>query len=261
MNDDFISEPTEYAATRKTAQSDGLRAIYVASSWRNQLQPRVVELLRSLGHWVYDFKRPGSRAEPGFNLTDPGPEHSNRVDGDPWALNLASATDYVAALSHPAAVEGFARDFDAMLTSDTFVLVLPCGRSAHLELGWAVGARRRTAILLDNPCTPELMYRMVDKVATSLDDLVQWLAASDSQGASRRPSDTSEPQCLGEILNQQPISGWLTRGLGEEATYAAPPFGVDPPMCVGEPERFGDGATGTALDWLAEVEQVTRNDH
>ena len=27
---------------------------------------------------------------------------------------------------------------------DTFVLVLPCGRSAHLELGWAVGQGKRT---------------------------------------------------------------------------------------------------------------------
>jgi hypothetical protein len=34
-----------------------------------------------------------------------------------------------------------------------------------LELGWFVGQGRKTAVLLDDPCTPELMYRMVDFIA------------------------------------------------------------------------------------------------
>lgn len=32
--------------------------IYVASSWRNPYQPKVVELLKQLGHGVYDFRNP-----------------------------------------------------------------------------------------------------------------------------------------------------------------------------------------------------------
>ncbi|MGH3556012.1 MAG: hypothetical protein ACRDTK_00565 [Mycobacterium sp.] len=248
MNGDFNSDPTKCPVTRGAAQSDGQRSIYVASSWRNQLQPRVVESLRSLGHWVYDFKRPSSTAQRGFNPTDLDPEHSNPVDGDPWTIGSVSATDYVVALSHPAAVEGFVRDFDAMLAADTFVLVLPCGRSAHLELGWAVGAGRRTAILLDNPCTPELMYRMVDKVATGLDDLVQWLAT--------RPGDISGQQRPSDILNQEPISERLTRVLGKEATSAAPPPDVDPPKCVGGPGHSANDATETARKWLAELERA-----
>jgi hypothetical protein len=67
----------------------------------------------------------------------------------------------------------------AMEKADAFVLVLPCGRSAHLELGWAVGAGKRTAILLDpdarDEVTPELMYRMVDFVTPSVYDLLGWL--------------------------------------------------------------------------------------
>jgi hypothetical protein len=76
---------------------------------------------------------------------------------------------------HPRATEGFESDFDAMKNANTFVLVLPCGKSAHLELGWAVGAGKRTAILLEDPMEPELMYRMVDHLAPSLDDLLDWL--------------------------------------------------------------------------------------
>ena len=32
--------------------------IYVASSWRNVFQQDVVDILRDLGHEVYDFKNP-----------------------------------------------------------------------------------------------------------------------------------------------------------------------------------------------------------
>ena len=30
--------------------------VYVASSWRNEVYPRVVEALREAGHEVYDFR-------------------------------------------------------------------------------------------------------------------------------------------------------------------------------------------------------------
>ncbi len=40
--------------------------IYVASSWKNNIQPNVVKQLRVLGHNVYDFKNP----EFGFHWSD-----------------------------------------------------------------------------------------------------------------------------------------------------------------------------------------------
>jgi hypothetical protein len=163
----------------------GPRSIYVASSWRNQRQPQIVSLLRSQGHRVYDFKRPDGGAGRGFRWEDAGLWHSNPVDGDLWAPDLADADDYVTALSHPAAIHGFERDLAAMVAADTFVLVLPCGRSAHLELGWAVGAKKSTAVLLDDPCTPELMYRLVGLVTAQPADLIEWL----------EPSTTQTPTC------------------------------------------------------------------
>ena len=39
--------------------------IYVASSWRNEYYPEVVEKLREAGHEVYDFRNPPS-GDPGF---------------------------------------------------------------------------------------------------------------------------------------------------------------------------------------------------
>ena len=39
--------------------------IYVASSWRNEYYPEVMEELREAGHDVYDFRNPPS-GDPGF---------------------------------------------------------------------------------------------------------------------------------------------------------------------------------------------------
>lgn len=146
--------------------------VYVASSWRNDLQPAVVAALRSAGIDCYDFKHPAP-GDDGFSWKDVGGP-AGLVGGARGRVDLAT---YLAMLAHPRAVEGFGNDFDAMERADTFVLVLPCGRSAHLELGWAVGAGKRTAILLENPAEPELMYKMVDYLAPTMHDLLAWLGA------------------------------------------------------------------------------------
>lgn len=147
--------------------ADRPKYVYVASSWRNDMQPAVVHTLRAAGVDCYDFRNPAP-GEHGFAWSEI----------DPGWLGW-SADEYVAALDHPLAVEGFRRDFDAMKRADTFVLVLPCGRSAHLELGWAVGAGKRTAVLTRDGEEPELMAKMVDHIATSVLDLLGWLGVED----------------------------------------------------------------------------------
>lgn len=141
--------------------------VYVASSWRNAMQPAVVRTLRAAGIDCYDFRNPAP-GERGFAWSEIDPNWLH------W-----TADEYVAALKHPLAVEGFRRDFDAMQRADTFVLVLPCGRSAHLELGWAVGAGKRTAVLTRDGEEPELMAKMVDHIATSVIGLLGWLGVED----------------------------------------------------------------------------------
>jgi hypothetical protein len=149
-------------------------SVYVASSWRNNLQPAVIEILRAAGIDCYDFRNP-AEGNHGFRWTDVDPSWTGANGGD----GTTEPTAYLRAIEHPVAIAGFESDFAAMEKADTFVLILPCGRSAHLELGWAVGAGKRTAILLDDPCTPELMYRMVDHVALTVMDLLGWLGVED----------------------------------------------------------------------------------
>jgi hypothetical protein len=138
------------------------RRIYVASSWRNTEQENVVSYLRIQGHNVYDFKKP-MKGDNGFHWSDIDPEWKD------W-----TSIKYRSFLDNPIAIKGFNSDFDAMKWADTFILVQPCGRSAHLELGWACGAGKKTAILLRSG-EPELMVKMVDCLAVNYRELDQWI--------------------------------------------------------------------------------------
>lgn len=141
--------------------------IYVASSWRNELQPSVVELLRGHGHEVYDFRRPSSE-DNGFSW---------REIGEGW---LAwSPREFRMALRHPAATRGFQLDMDALNWAEATLLVLPCGKSAHLELGYAVGRGHRTAVYMPAASEPELMYRMVGAILISERELADWSESID----------------------------------------------------------------------------------
>ena len=140
------------------------RKIYVASSWRNPHQTIVVGALRTGGHSVYDFKNPRPN-DSGFSwsLIDENWEN--------W-----SAREYIAALDHPIAKDGYASDMNAMKWADTFLLLLPCGRSAHLELGWACGQGKQTILLTHDGEEPELMAKMCDHICSSLQEAVKILA-------------------------------------------------------------------------------------
>ncbi len=158
--------------------------VYVASSWRNPWQPIVCAALAAAGIDHYDFRNP--EGGTGFSWrevkTDVSIASIIRAKGSDWE----DIDEYLRMIEHPRAIKGFDADFAAMQKADTFVLVLPCGKSAHLELGWAVGAGKRTAILLEDPVEPELMYRMVDYLAPSLPELLRWLLREAER--VRRPS-------------------------------------------------------------------------
>jgi hypothetical protein len=157
-----------------TVEPERARRIYVASSWRNPMQTAVVAVLRSAGHEVYDFKHPRP-GDDGFHWSEvmPSYDHETCID-----------VDFLSALDHPIAEAGFSSDFDAMRWADTCVLVLPCGRSAHLEAGWfTADPDRQVVILLDGPqVVPELMYRMADAIVPSLNDLLGWFGVQPDLG-------------------------------------------------------------------------------
>lgn len=123
----------------------------------------MVERLRAEGFAVYDFKNP-EPGNHGFHWSEIGPNWQS------W-----SAAEFRDALNHPIAEEGFENDMDALAFCDACVLVNPCGRSAHLELGQAVGTGKSTFILLADGDESELMYRMAEHLCLDLDELVDLL--------------------------------------------------------------------------------------
>jgi len=203
--------------------------VYVASSWRNPMQPAVIAALQAAGIDCYDFRNP--EGGTGFSWSEvkseDAPEsiavcqhcgekiiHSSFLGMGCWEPDIDPANDpviwrhavggyaacglrrdryaipkkgsdweavdeYLRMIHHPRAVEGFDSDFAAMNRADTFVMVLPCGKSAHLELGWAIGAGKRTVILLEDPVEPELMYRAASEMVRSVDDLLAALGVED----------------------------------------------------------------------------------
>ena len=142
--------------------------IYVASSWRNDIQPEIVEIIRNEGHDVYDFKNPPNDAGVGLGF------HWSEID-DGWQ-NWNAGT-YIEALKHPVAEAGFKSDFDAMQWCDACVLVMPCGRSAHLEFGWCAGENKQTVYLLDSEkmVEPELMVKMSGLITANIDEMLEFL--------------------------------------------------------------------------------------
>jgi len=143
------------------------KRIYVASSWRNWLQPSVVGGLREAGHEVYDFRHP-AHGDNGFSWRQILP------DPPPW-----DGAKLREILAHPVAARGFGLDFEAMVWANEFCLVLPCGRSAHLEAGWAIGQGKRTSILITEPTEPELMYLTGGERTRICVDLVEVFAFHD----------------------------------------------------------------------------------
>jgi len=139
--------------------------IYVASSWRNRQQPKVVEALKSAGHDVYDFRN----ADTAFRWSDVSLGWHN-FDADRMQE----------ALGHEIVQEAFSNDLEALNNCDMCVYVMPCGVSASIEMGYAVGRGKPVVVLLSNDPAhsiknAEVMLLMADKVCASLEEMMSWV--------------------------------------------------------------------------------------
>lgn len=149
------------------------RKIYVASSWKNTIQPAVVSGLREQGHEVYDFRKP-EPGNTGFSWSEIDP------DWKKWSPN-----QYREALSHPLSNEGYRLDFNAMEWADTCVLLLPSGRSAHTEAGWMKGQGKQVYVFMPLPETPELMYKVYDNIFIDTNEFMDFFQVNKQEGGAQ----------------------------------------------------------------------------
>lgn len=132
--------------------------IYIIGSLKN---PRVVEIgnkLRELGHEVVD------------DWYAPGPDAD-----DYWRdYERLRGRTYREALKGLHVGHVFAFDKYHIDRSQVVVLVMPAGKSAHLELGYAIGSGKIGYILLDGePERWDIMYRFANDVFYTVDELVE----------------------------------------------------------------------------------------
>lgn len=137
--------------------------VYVASSWRNTYQQEVVKRLRDAGYDVYDFKNP----RPGDNGF-----HWSEIDPT-WKEWMPQ--QFINGLNHSIAQRGFNSDMTALASCEICVLVLPSGRSAHIEAGYAAGAGKKVFVLIPEKIEPELMYKMTAGQCSDIDGLLSML--------------------------------------------------------------------------------------
>lgn len=148
---------------------DARRRVYVVSSWRNTYLDMVTGALHGARLPFFDFrahKVEGSTRDSGF--------HWSEIDPDWRAWDVPR---FVEAQGHDLARKGFHADMSNLERCGQLLLVLPCGKSAHLEAGFAVGSGRRVVVYSPPgaPFEPELMYGMTAGVTNDLGVAISWL--------------------------------------------------------------------------------------
>lgn len=143
--------------------------LYIASSWRNKHYGFALKMARgaaaSAGAEGPEFGCYDFRDANGYFKWE-------QIDSN-W--ENWSTEEYIKAIHHSEAERGWNNDFGAMERATAMLLVAPCGRSAHLELGWAAGRGIPTAIYMPEKQEPELMYRMVNVILTEPHDVIHWV--------------------------------------------------------------------------------------
>lgn len=134
--------------------------IYLIGSLRNLEIPNVAKRLRNYGFDVFDDWWSAS------------------PDADDWwqEHERGKGKTYAEALAGPHAECVFDFDFKHISRSDIGVLVLPAGKSGHLELGYMIGTGKPGYILFDQePERYDVMYKFAKGVFFNVDELGQHL--------------------------------------------------------------------------------------
>ncbi len=133
--------------------------IYLVGSLRNPEIRAIAKLIRLDGHEVFDdWHAAGPDAD----------EHWQSYEKD-------RGHGYKDALTGPFANHAFALDEFHLTACDAVVMVMPCGKSGHLELGWAIGRGKLGYILFPDgePERWDLMHNFATAIHFDLPSLLK----------------------------------------------------------------------------------------
>jgi hypothetical protein len=141
------------------------KCIYLIGSLRN---PRIPEIANALE------KATGSEVFADW--------HSAGPDADDFLRDYAKSRNpeagVKAALQTYSARQVFEFDKSHIDRSDAAVLVMPCGRSGHLELGYVCRDKPGFVLFDAEPERLDIMYQFATGLAMSIEELVPMLKAS-----------------------------------------------------------------------------------
>lgn len=138
-----------------------MSCVYVIGSLRNPRIPEIAGAIRAAGLDAFDdWFAAGPEADDCWRDYERGRGHS-----------------YTEALKGFAARHVFEFDRTHLERAAAGLLVLPAGKSAHLELGWILGRGKPGFILLDEQHQEanfryDCMYQFADGVFDNLDDAI-----------------------------------------------------------------------------------------
>jgi hypothetical protein len=140
--------------------------IYIMGALKNPEIVNVANRLRAAGHDVF------------ADWFSPGPD----ADGFWQEYERNSGRGYADAIYGVHARHVFAFDKKHLDECEAGVLVMPAGKSAHLELGYLAGLGKPGYVLFDaEPERFDLMYLFAERVVFSLEALITELASPSPQ--------------------------------------------------------------------------------
>ena len=152
--------------------------LYLIGSLRNPKVPIIAKILRDQGHEVFD------------EWYAAGPEAD-----DYWMhYEHARGHSFAEALAGYPAEHVFRYDKHHLDRCEGAVLVLPTGKSGHLELGYMIGQRKPGFILLDKePERFDVMYRFASGIASDAFGLLFAISEWEKENAKRSERERLAP--------------------------------------------------------------------
>ena len=137
-----------------------MKKVYIIGALKNPIVPEFTNALVEAGFDAFS------------EWYTPGPE------ADQYLLDYAKRRgwSYKRALNSYAAEHIFSFDYKHLQSADLAVMLMPCGKSGHLELGWHLGQGKPGFILFDSePERFDLMYRFATDIFFNQQDLLNAL--------------------------------------------------------------------------------------
>lgn len=133
-----------------------MKKVYVIGSLRNPEIPKIGNDIRAAGFEVFD------------DWHGAGPEAD-----DEWKrYEQERGRSYLDAIDGHHAWHVFNFDKYHLDTADIGLLVLPAGKSGHLELGYLIGQGKPGFILIEDLDRWDVMYRFATKISDDLSVLI-----------------------------------------------------------------------------------------